>query len=88
MVLADCCRPLFAFRMIHRSSPAFVVLGWPPPIFLKAVPVVWNAFKARETTFVDSELCSYTGDNMPLLQLSDYSSACEVVQVISSSHIS
>ncbi|GFX43383.1 uncharacterized protein TNCV_4874031 [Trichonephila clavipes] len=43
---------------------------------------------ARNDTFVDSELCSYTGDGTPLLQLSDHSSTCEVIQVISSSHIS
>ncbi|GFV77134.1 hypothetical protein TNCV_1771461 [Trichonephila clavipes] len=43
---------------------------------------------ARNDTFVDSELCSYTGDGTPLLQLSDNSSTCEVVQVISSSLIS
>ncbi|GFV71666.1 hypothetical protein TNCV_3534561 [Trichonephila clavipes] len=90
MTLADCRRPLFACRMMYRSSPAVVVLGRPPPTFLAAVPVVWNAFQARETTlfFVDSELCSYTGEGTPLLQLSDHSSTCEVVQVISSSHIS
>ncbi|GFT55145.1 SEC14-like protein 2 [Trichonephila clavipes] len=63
MTLADCRRPLFACRMIYRSSPAVVVLGRPPPTFLTAVPVVWNAFQARETTLVDSELCSYTGDD-------------------------
>ncbi|GFY36642.1 structural maintenance of chromosomes protein 2-2 [Trichonephila clavipes] len=50
MTLADCRRPLFACRMIYRSSPAVVVLGRPPPTFLTAVPVVWNAFQARETT--------------------------------------
>ncbi|GFU54369.1 hypothetical protein TNCV_3365711 [Trichonephila clavipes] len=55
MTLADCRRPLFACRMIYRSSPAVVVLGRPPPTFLTAVPVVWNAFKrARNDTFVDS----------------------------------
>ncbi|GFT93678.1 hypothetical protein TNCV_1920531 [Trichonephila clavipes] len=49
--------------MIYRSSPAVVVLGRPPPTFLTAVPVVWNAFpSARNDTFVDSELCSFTGD--------------------------
>ncbi|GFY05059.1 hypothetical protein TNCV_561911 [Trichonephila clavipes] len=75
--------------MIYRSFPAVVVLGRPPPTFLTAVPVVWNAIQARETTlFVDSELYSYTGDGTPLLQLSDYSSTCEVVEMISSSHIS
>ncbi|GFW45110.1 hypothetical protein TNCV_716121 [Trichonephila clavipes] len=51
--------------MIYRSSPAVVVLGRPPPTFLTAVPVVWNAFQARNDTFVDSELCSYTGDGTP-----------------------
>ncbi|GFT25132.1 uncharacterized protein TNCV_180271 [Trichonephila clavipes] len=35
---------------------------------------------ARNDTFVDSQLCSYTGDSTPLLQLSDHSSTCEVVQ--------
>ncbi|GFX90868.1 uncharacterized protein TNCV_3166991 [Trichonephila clavipes] len=35
---------------------------------------------ARNDTFVDSELCSYTGDGTPLLQLSDHSFTCEVVQ--------
>ncbi|GFY02277.1 hypothetical protein TNCV_3501601 [Trichonephila clavipes] len=52
MTHADCRRPLFACRMIYRSSPAVVVLGWPPPTFLTAVPVVWNAFQARETTLL------------------------------------
>ncbi|GFX70939.1 hypothetical protein TNCV_1689221 [Trichonephila clavipes] len=86
MTLADCRRPLFPCRMIYRSSSAVFVFGRPPPTFLTAVPVVWNAFQARETTLC--ELCSYTGDGTPLLQLSDHSSTCEVVQVISSSHIS
>ncbi|GFV46091.1 protein outspread [Trichonephila clavipes] len=36
---------------------------------------------ARNDTFLDSELCGYTGDGTPLLQLSDHSSTCEVVQV-------
>ncbi|GFV63815.1 hypothetical protein TNCV_2278191 [Trichonephila clavipes] len=66
--------------MICRSSPAVVILGWPPRTFLTAVPVVWNAFQARNDTFVDSEICSYTGDGTPLLQLSDHFSTCEVVQ--------
>ncbi|GFW86932.1 structural maintenance of chromosomes protein 2-2 [Trichonephila clavipes] len=52
MTLADCRRPLFACRMIYRSSPAVVVLGRPPPTFLTAVPVVWNAFQAREMTLL------------------------------------
>ncbi|GFW52777.1 hypothetical protein TNCV_2393561 [Trichonephila clavipes] len=73
MTLADCRRPIFACRMIYRSSPAVVVLGRSPPTFLTAVPVVWNAFQARETTLVDSELGRYTGDGTPLLQLSDHS---------------
>ncbi|GFX83418.1 uncharacterized protein TNCV_1427141 [Trichonephila clavipes] len=33
---------------------------------------------AQNDTFVDSELCRYTGDRTPLLQLSDHSSTCEV----------
>ncbi|GFW44233.1 hypothetical protein TNCV_1746621 [Trichonephila clavipes] len=36
---------------------------------------------ARNDTFVDCELCSYTGDGTLLLQLSDQSSTSEVVQV-------
>ncbi|GFY20066.1 structural maintenance of chromosomes protein 2-2 [Trichonephila clavipes] len=52
MKLADCRRPLFACRMIYRSSPAVVVLGQPPPTYLTAVQVVWNAFQARETTLL------------------------------------
>ncbi|GFY19687.1 structural maintenance of chromosomes protein 2-2 [Trichonephila clavipes] len=52
MTLADCRWPLFACRMIYRSSPAVVVLGRLPPTFLTAVPVVWNAFQARETTLL------------------------------------
>ncbi|GFW49968.1 hypothetical protein TNCV_2315501 [Trichonephila clavipes] len=43
--------------------------------------------RARNDTFVDSELCSYTGDDTPLLQLSDHSSTCEVVQAYSA-HLS
>ncbi|GFV59224.1 hypothetical protein TNCV_2339651 [Trichonephila clavipes] len=84
MTLTDCRRPLFACKMIYRSSPA-VVLGRPPPTFLTAVPVVPSA---QNGTFFYSELCSYIGEDTPLLQLSDHSSTCEVVQVISSSHIS
>ncbi|GFT05768.1 hypothetical protein TNCV_3925611 [Trichonephila clavipes] len=42
----------------------------------------------RNDNFVDYEFCSCNGDGKPLLQLSDHSSTCEVVQVISSSHIS
>ncbi|GFW28078.1 tryptophan 5-hydroxylase 1 [Trichonephila clavipes] len=38
--------------MIYRSYPAIVVLGRPPPTFLTAVPVVWNAFQAREMTIL------------------------------------
>ncbi|GFV28335.1 hypothetical protein TNCV_4599881 [Trichonephila clavipes] len=87
MVLADCYQPLFACRMMYRSSPAVVVLGWPPPTFLSTCGL--ERFpSARNDTFVDSELCSYTGDITPLLQLSYQSSTCEVAQVISSSHIS
>ncbi|GFU33918.1 structural maintenance of chromosomes protein 2-2 [Trichonephila clavipes] len=52
MTLPHCRRPLFACRMIYRSSPAVVVLGRPPPTFLTDVPVVWNAFQARETTLL------------------------------------
>ncbi|GFX96650.1 structural maintenance of chromosomes protein 2-2 [Trichonephila clavipes] len=48
MTLADCRRPLFARRMKYRSSPAVVVLERPPPTFLTAVPVVWNAFKREK----------------------------------------
>ncbi|GFU87029.1 hypothetical protein TNCV_1586171 [Trichonephila clavipes] len=89
MTLADCRQPLFACRMIYRSSLAVVVIRRPPLTFLKAVLVVWNTFQARETRLlVDSEHCSYTGDGASLLQLSDHSSTCDVVQVISSSHIS
>ncbi|GFW48814.1 hypothetical protein TNCV_4243941 [Trichonephila clavipes] len=52
MTLAECRRPIFACRMIYRSSPAVVVLVRPPPTFLTAVPVVWNAFQALETTLL------------------------------------
>ncbi|GFT88210.1 hypothetical protein TNCV_2893711 [Trichonephila clavipes] len=52
MTLADCRRPYFACRMIYRPSPAIVGLGQPQPTFLTAVPVVWNAFQARETTLL------------------------------------
>ncbi|GFW22725.1 structural maintenance of chromosomes protein 2-2 [Trichonephila clavipes] len=52
MTLSDYRRPLFACRMIYRSSPAVVVLERPPPTFLTAVPVVWNAFQAREMTLL------------------------------------
>ncbi|GFW46779.1 transposable element Tc1 transposase [Trichonephila clavipes] len=80
MTLADCRRPLFAFRMIYRSSHAVVILGRPPPTFITVLTVVWNTFQARNDTFVNSERCSYTGDGTPLLQLSNHSSTCEVVQ--------
>ncbi|GFW52500.1 hypothetical protein TNCV_404281 [Trichonephila clavipes] len=69
---------LSAPLMIYRSSPAVVVLAWPPPTVLTAVPVFPSA---RNDTFVDSELCSYTGDGTPLLQLPDNFSTCEVVEV-------
>ncbi|GFV41240.1 hypothetical protein TNCV_1859591 [Trichonephila clavipes] len=52
MTLADCRWHLFACRMIYRSSPAVVILGRPPPTFLTAVPVVWNAFQAHEMTLL------------------------------------
>ncbi|GFU53073.1 hypothetical protein TNCV_3098571 [Trichonephila clavipes] len=39
-------------QMIYQSFPEVVVLGRPPPTFLTAVPVVWNAFQARETTLL------------------------------------
>ncbi|GFY21229.1 uncharacterized protein TNCV_3992731 [Trichonephila clavipes] len=52
MTLADCRRPFFAYRMKCRSSPAVVALGRPPPTFLTAVPVVWNAFQVREATLL------------------------------------
>ncbi|GFV20945.1 uncharacterized protein TNCV_2704251 [Trichonephila clavipes] len=52
MTLADCRLPLFACKMIYRSSPAVFVLGRSSPTFLTAVPVVWNAFQARETTLL------------------------------------
>ncbi|GFX93458.1 structural maintenance of chromosomes protein 2-2 [Trichonephila clavipes] len=39
-------------RMMYQSSPAVVGLGWLPPTFLTAVPMVWNAFQARETTLL------------------------------------
>ncbi|GFV99468.1 uncharacterized protein TNCV_5078321 [Trichonephila clavipes] len=42
----------------------------------------WSTFNGRQSSG------RYTGDGMPLLQLSDHSSTCEVIQVISSSHIS
>ncbi|GFW69999.1 structural maintenance of chromosomes protein 2-2 [Trichonephila clavipes] len=45
-------RPLFACRMIYRLSAAVVVFGRATPTFLTAVPVVWNAFQARETTLL------------------------------------
>ncbi|GFX17161.1 BRCA1-associated RING domain protein 1 [Trichonephila clavipes] len=69
MTLADCCRPLFACRMIHRSSPAVVVLERPPPIFTCGL----ERFQSTQSdTFVDAELCRYTGDSTPLFQLSDF----------------
>ncbi|GFX04613.1 hypothetical protein TNCV_2773441 [Trichonephila clavipes] len=69
------------FWMIYRSTPAVVVLGRPPPTFLTAEPMVWNAFlSARNDTFVDSKLCSYTCDGTPPLQLSDHSST-EILEV-------
>ncbi|GFW54090.1 structural maintenance of chromosomes protein 2-2 [Trichonephila clavipes] len=52
MTVADCRRPLLAYSFIYRLSPAVVVLGRPPPTFLTAVPVVWNAFQAREMTLL------------------------------------
>ncbi|GFX62908.1 hypothetical protein TNCV_1100011 [Trichonephila clavipes] len=89
MTLADCRRPLFVCRMIYRSSPAVTVLGRLPPTSLTAVPVLWNDFQARETALLlipNSAATLVTV--LPPFQLSDHSSTCEVVQVISSSHIS
>ncbi|GFU71354.1 hypothetical protein TNCV_4280471 [Trichonephila clavipes] len=80
MTLADCRRPLLACRMIYRSSPAIVVLGWPPPTFLTAVPVVWNAFPARKTTLL--LIPNSAATLVTVLQLSDHSSTREVVQEI------
>ncbi|GFU70107.1 hypothetical protein TNCV_3807381 [Trichonephila clavipes] len=67
MALADCCRPLFACRMIHRYSPAVVVLERPPPIFLTAVPGVWNAFKARETTLAATLVTVRPSSSFPII---------------------
>ncbi|GFW14222.1 hypothetical protein TNCV_3548111 [Trichonephila clavipes] len=50
MTLADCRRPLFACRMIYRSSPAVVVLGRPPPPSSSACG--FERFQARETTLL------------------------------------
>ncbi|GFX19760.1 hypothetical protein TNCV_2076671 [Trichonephila clavipes] len=41
---------------------------------------------AQNDTFVDSELFSYAGQNTALLQLSDPSFTCEVVQMAYASH--
>ncbi|GFV05676.1 hypothetical protein TNCV_890851 [Trichonephila clavipes] len=85
MTLADCFSPAGAYQ----SSPAVVVLGRPHPNLSNSFACGLERFpSARNDTFVDSEICSYTGDGTPLLQLSDHSSTSEVVRVISSSHIS
>ncbi|GFW67664.1 hypothetical protein TNCV_3445361 [Trichonephila clavipes] len=88
-MLADCRRLFFVGRMIYQSSLAVVVLGRPPPTYFsnRCTCGLERFPSARNDTFVDSELCSYTGDGTSLLQLSDHFSTCEVVQVISSSHI-
>ncbi|GFT46719.1 hypothetical protein TNCV_4026491 [Trichonephila clavipes] len=89
MTLADCRQPLFACRMIYRSSPRSCRPAAATTNLSNSCTCGLERFpSARNDTFVDSELCSYTGDGTPLLQLSDHSSTCEVVQVISSSHIS
>ncbi|GFW12839.1 hypothetical protein TNCV_3885491 [Trichonephila clavipes] len=76
MALSVCRQPLFACRMIYRSS-ATTNLSNSCTCGLERFPSV------RNDTFVDSELCSYTGDGPLLLQLFDHSSACEVIQFIS-----
>ncbi|GFU03025.1 hypothetical protein TNCV_2457241 [Trichonephila clavipes] len=89
MPLADCRRHLFNCKMIYQSSSAVAIIGRPPPTFPAAVPVVWNAFQEREMTLLLIPNSAATLVTVRLLlQLSDDSSTCEVVQVISSSYIS
>ncbi|GFT86690.1 hypothetical protein TNCV_1251531 [Trichonephila clavipes] len=66
MALADCYRALFACSTIYRSTTAVIFLECPPPMYLTAVPMVWKAFHARETTlFFYSEVFSYTDETTP-----------------------
>ncbi|GFX68010.1 transposable element Tcb2 transposase [Trichonephila clavipes] len=78
-----CCLPLASFRLQDdmsvipcscRPRAATTNLSNNCICGLERFP------SARNYTFVDSELCSYTGDGTPLLQLSDHSSTHEVVQ--------
>ncbi|GFS64529.1 uncharacterized protein TNCV_4137561 [Trichonephila clavipes] len=63
MTLADCLRPLFACRMIYRSSPAVVVLGRSTTNLSNSCTCGLVRFPSpRKDTFVDSKLCSCTGD--------------------------
>ncbi|GFV10450.1 uncharacterized protein TNCV_1951011 [Trichonephila clavipes] len=63
-VIPCCCSPRVATTNLSNSCTCG----------LERLP------SARNDTFVDSQLCSYTGDSTPLLHLSDHSSTCEVVQ--------
>ncbi|GFV42877.1 hypothetical protein TNCV_2593251 [Trichonephila clavipes] len=84
MVLADCCRPLCVSAISCSCRPREASAN----LSNSCTCSLERFSSAQNDTFVDSELCSYTGDSTPLLKLSDYYSTCEVVQVISSSHIS
>ncbi|GFW12296.1 hypothetical protein TNCV_2489401 [Trichonephila clavipes] len=50
MALVDWYRTIFAYKTIYQPSAAVVFLRQPTPTFLKAVPVVWNAFQSRDMT--------------------------------------
>ncbi|GFW11382.1 hypothetical protein TNCV_3809021 [Trichonephila clavipes] len=80
MEFVDWYRVLFACKAVNRSSIA-VFLGQLAPIFLAAVPMALAAFPSvRNDTLVDSEFFNYTGQTTLLLQFSDHSSTCKVVQ--------
>lgn len=88
MVLADCFQALFACRIIYWSSTSVVFPKTATTNLSNCTYDLEGFPSTRNGIFVDSELFSYTGHTTPLLQLSDHSSTCEVIQVICSSHIS
>ncbi|GFX88364.1 HTH_Tnp_Tc3_2 domain-containing protein [Trichonephila clavipes] len=68
-------------QLIYRSSHAVVILKGATTTLSNCCTCSLERLpSARIDTFVDSQLCTYTGDSTPLCHLSDHSSTCEVVQ--------
>ncbi|GFU03563.1 hypothetical protein TNCV_2257661 [Trichonephila clavipes] len=72
--------PLISYPVFVLSAPLCLLRAATANLSNSCTCGLERFLSVRNDTFVDSELCSYTGDGTPLLQLSDHSSTCEVVQ--------